>query len=157
MDSIGLYSGVRRFTEKQKLTRGLTVDHQNVGHLCKLDAGGILLDLFEKFTKGHFTPGMQGERIMVQRAHLLCGTCSVSFPSPKCAPSIALSLTGLGFFCQETSMLPHSWNRSIEIQFSPICSGAESSIKKNAILLFPPSIHTTAFPKRRTATLQNST
>lgn len=44
------------------LTRGLAVDHQDVGHLSKLNTGGVLLDFFQEFSKDHLTPtNGQGE------------------------------------------------------------------------------------------------
>lgn len=38
------------------LTCCLAVDHQDIGHFCKLHAGGILLDLLEEFPKSHLAP-----------------------------------------------------------------------------------------------------
>lgn len=38
------------------LTCRLAVDHQDIGHFCKLHTGGILLDLLEEFSKSHLAP-----------------------------------------------------------------------------------------------------
>lgn len=38
------------------LTCCLAMDHQDIGHFCKLDAGGILLDLLEELPESHLTP-----------------------------------------------------------------------------------------------------
>lgn len=38
------------------LTCCLAVDHQDIGHFCKLHTGGILLDLLEEFPKSHLAP-----------------------------------------------------------------------------------------------------
>lgn len=44
------------------LTRGLAVDHQDVGHLRKLNAGGVLLNFFQEFSKDHFAPASERRR-----------------------------------------------------------------------------------------------
>lgn len=38
------------------LTCRLAVDHQDIGHFCKLDTGGVLLDLLEELPESHLTP-----------------------------------------------------------------------------------------------------
>ena len=44
------------------LTRGLAVDHQDVGHLRKLNAGGVLLNFFQELSKDHFAPANERRR-----------------------------------------------------------------------------------------------
>lgn len=44
------------------LTRGLAMDHQNVGHLSKLNTGGVLLNFFQEFSKDHLTPTNKKKR-----------------------------------------------------------------------------------------------
>lgn len=44
------------------LTCGLAVDHQDVGHLSKLDTGGVLLNFFQEFSKDDFTPANERMR-----------------------------------------------------------------------------------------------
>lgn len=38
------------------LTSRLAVNHQDIGHFCKLDTGGILLDLLKELPESHLTP-----------------------------------------------------------------------------------------------------
>lgn len=52
----GMHNG-----EQHRHTGGLAVNDQDVGHLSEFDIGRSLLDLFEKFSQCHFTPGGQGQ------------------------------------------------------------------------------------------------
>lgn len=44
------------------LTRGLAVDHQDVGHLSKLNTGGVLFNFLQEFSKDHLTPTNEQRR-----------------------------------------------------------------------------------------------